>query len=59
MTWMGIPPILEKYELANNEANFWKMTVRSPETDEVHGPRLDEYLKRVMFTPLRWPPRRM
>ena len=45
----GHAVILEKYELANNEANFWKMTVRPKMYDEVHGPRLTEYLRRVML----------
>ena len=45
----GHAVILEKYELANNDANFWKMTMRPKMYDEVHGPRLTEYLRRVML----------
>jgi hypothetical protein len=45
----GRPAILEKYELANSDTAFWKMTVRPKMYDDAHGPRLIEYLKRVML----------
>jgi SAM-dependent methyltransferase len=45
----GNPAILEKYELADSEANFWKAAAHPRKTDEVHGARFAEYLKRVML----------
>lgn len=47
----GNPAILEKYELANSETNFWKAAAHPRKTDEVHGARFAEYLKRVMLHP--------
>jgi len=45
----GSPAILEKYELADSETNFWKAAAHPRKTDEVHGSRFAEYLKRVML----------
>jgi Type ISP C-terminal specificity domain/N-6 DNA Methylase len=45
----GRPTILEKYELADSEAEFWKMTVRPKACETAYGPRLMEYLRRVML----------
>jgi len=45
----GNPTVLEKYELADSEANFWKAAAHPRETDEAHGARFAEYLKRVML----------
>jgi len=45
----GNPAILEEYELADSEANFWKAAAHPRKTDEVHGARFAEYLKRVML----------
>ena len=47
----GSPAILEKYELADSETNFWKTAAHPRKTDEVHGARFAEYLKRVMLHP--------
>jgi Type ISP C-terminal specificity domain/N-6 DNA Methylase len=47
----GNPAILEKYELADSEANFWKAAAHPRKSDEVHGTRFAEYLKRVMLHP--------
>jgi hypothetical protein len=44
----GRPAILEKYELADSEADFWKMTVRPRMFGAAHSLRLTEYLRRVM-----------
>jgi hypothetical protein len=41
--------ILEKYEFADNEKAFWNVASRSRKTDELHGVRFTEYLKRVML----------
>ena len=35
----GSPAILEKYELADTEANFWKAAGHPRKTDELHGTR--------------------
>jgi hypothetical protein len=45
----GNPAILERYELADSEANFWKAAAHPRKTDEVHGARFAEYLMRVML----------
>jgi type ISP restriction-modification system protein/N-6 DNA methylase len=45
----GSPAILEKYELADSETNFWKAAAHPRKTDDVHGARFAEYLKRVML----------
>jgi len=47
----GKPAILEPYVLADTEANFWKAASHPRKTDELHGTRLAEYLKRVMLHP--------
>jgi hypothetical protein len=44
----GRPAILEKYELASSEGDFWKMTVRPRMFGDAHSLRLMEYLRRVM-----------
>ncbi len=43
------PAVLEKYELADSEEKFWKMTARPRASDEAHGVPFTEYLKRVML----------
>lgn len=45
----GNPAILEKYEIAESEAAFWKASAHPRKSDETHGQRLAEYLKRVML----------
>jgi type ISP restriction-modification system protein/N-6 DNA methylase len=45
----GHPAILEKYELAESEAKFWKMTARARTSDEAHGVPFTEYLRRVFL----------
>lgn len=45
----GRPVILEPYTLAEKESDFWKLAAHPRKTDEVHGTRLTEYLKRVML----------
>ncbi|MGH9686428.1 MAG: type ISP restriction/modification enzyme [Candidatus Acidiferrales bacterium] len=45
----GNAAILEKYEIAGSEAAFWKASAHPRRTDEAHGGRLAEYLKRVML----------
>jgi Type ISP C-terminal specificity domain/N-6 DNA Methylase len=45
----GRTAILEPYVLATSEAAFWKAAAHPRKTDEVHGARLAEYLKRVML----------
>ena len=45
----GNPAILESYELADSEANFWKAAGQPRKTEELHGTRFGEYLKRVML----------
>lgn len=47
----GSPTILEKYELADSDMNFWRAGAHPRKTDEVHGARFVEYLKRVMLHP--------
>ena len=45
----GNPTVLEKYELADSEDSFWRAAAHPRKTDEVHGARFAEYLKRVML----------
>ncbi len=45
----GRPAILERYELADTEATFWRATARPRMWDAAHGVRLTEYMKRVML----------
>jgi hypothetical protein len=45
----GNPAILEQFELAESETNFWKAAAHPRKTAEVHGARFAEYLKRVML----------
>jgi hypothetical protein len=45
----GNPAILEKYELADSEINFWRAAEHPRRADELHGLRFAEYLKRVML----------
>ena len=45
----GRPAILERYELADTEAAFWRATARPRMWDAAHGARLTEYMKRVML----------
>jgi hypothetical protein len=47
----GNPAILEKYELADSETNFWKAVAHPRKTYEEHSARFAEYLKRVMLHP--------
>jgi hypothetical protein len=47
----GRPTILEKYEMTDTEASFWKAAAHPRSTDGTHGIRLAEYLKRVMLHP--------
>jgi hypothetical protein len=45
----GNPSILEKYELADTDRTFWAAAAHPRRTDELHGARFIEYLKRVML----------
>ncbi|HXN64941.1 MAG TPA: N-6 DNA methylase [Candidatus Acidoferrales bacterium] len=45
----GNPTILEQYELAATETDFWKAASQPHKTEEIHGTRFGEYLKRVML----------
>jgi hypothetical protein len=45
----GNPTVLEQYVLADNDDRFWKAAAHPRKTDEVHGARFAEYLKRVML----------
>lgn len=45
----GRPAILEKYELAESETKFWKLTARPKAAADAHGVPFTEYLKRVML----------
>ena len=45
----GAPAILEKYEVAKSAPAFWEAAAHPQKTDELHGVRLAEYLKRVML----------
>ena len=44
----GRPAILEQYQLAESASEFWRAAAHSRKTDEIHGARITEYLKRVM-----------
>jgi N-6 DNA Methylase len=45
----GKPSILEKYEFADSEKDFWNLAAHPRKTDDIHGVRFTEYLKRVML----------
>lgn len=45
----GKPCTLEKYELAENEKAFWAAAAQPRKTNDLHGLRFTEYLKRVML----------
>jgi hypothetical protein len=51
----GKPKELERYILAVDEAEFWKMTAHPGPSAHAHAVHLDEFLRRVMMTaaPLR------
>lgn len=45
----GNPVRLESYCLADNEAEFWSLTLQPRKAAELHGVRLAEYLARAML----------
>lgn len=45
----GNPAVLESYELADSDASFWRAAAHPRKTEELHGTRFGEYLKRVML----------
>ncbi len=45
----GRPTALESFSLAGSEADFWRLAAHPKKTAAEHGPRMVEYLKRVLL----------
>ncbi len=45
----GKPRVLESFELAPSESEFWKLTAHPRQAAKEHGERMLEYLKRVLL----------
>jgi hypothetical protein len=45
----GQPRVLESFELAPSESEFWKLTAHPRQAAKEHGERMLEYLKRVLL----------
>ena len=45
----GNRTVLESYQLAGSEADFWKAAANPRKMSQSHGERFEEYLKRVML----------
>ncbi len=52
-------PLLERYQIAPTEAEFWAAANHPRRTDQEQGERLLEFVKRVLLSEPRWRRRRM